>query len=202
MNNRMSGFDVYRTYLALKMHFTKDSFDFFQYDGKVSVKLETYEKRSDYYFFETVARKLSSEEVKEYLLSSFVLSNNPSKVWIGDIKKNGKENWMKWRKTVDSRTYIFHQELDVILSKLDGGISFNELFICNGHPLILKMFIKEEIGLDTLIILDMVLKFGSQWDKHLTDPLWQSLSFKIKKYKSFLSIPTSKYKEMMKEKFT
>ena len=203
MSNTMSGFDVYRMYLALKMHFTKNNFDFFHYEGKVSVKLETYQKRNDYYFFETVARRLTFNEVKEYLLSSFVLSDNPSKVWIGDIKRNGKEQWARWRKTVDSRTYIFDQELDIILSRIHNGTSFDELFGCDGgHPPILKMFIRGDISLDTIIILDMVLGFTKHWDKKLRDPLWENLSFKIKKYKPFLSIPSQKYKAMMLEKLT
>ena len=201
MSNRMSGFDVYRTYLALKMHFTKENFDFFHYGGKVLVKLATYEKRTDYYFFETIARKLTIREVKEYLLSSFVLSENPSKVWIGDIKRDGKNNWIRWRKSVDSRTYNFEQELDIIYTKIQSGVSFDELFMSDGHPPILKMFIRGDISLDTLIILDMVLGFSKDWNEKLKDPLWESLSFKIRKYKPFLSIPVSKYKKKMKEKF-
>jgi hypothetical protein len=34
------------------------------------------------------------------------------------------------------------------------------------------------------------------------DPLWEILSFKIKKYKPFLSIPSKKYKAMMLDKLT
>jgi hypothetical protein len=53
----MHGFDVYRTYLAMKLHFSNDKFDFFQYEGKVNAKEETYQQRNDFYFFETLARK-------------------------------------------------------------------------------------------------------------------------------------------------
>ena len=78
------GFDVYRTYLAMKQHFTKPNFDFFQYDGRVNVKESTYQQRNDFYFFETLARKLTALEVKEYLLASL---RSTDKVWIGDIKR-------------------------------------------------------------------------------------------------------------------
>ena len=47
----------------------------------------------------------------------------------------------------------------------------------------------------------MVLGFTKQWDKKMTDPLWESISLKIKKYKPFLSVNTSKYKELMKQRF-
>jgi len=44
------GFDVYKTYLAIKNHFTTD-YDYVKYGGKVTAKLETFTKRSDRYFF-------------------------------------------------------------------------------------------------------------------------------------------------------
>ena len=47
----------------------------------------------------------------------------------------------------------------------------------------------------------MVLKFVLSWDRDLADPLWETLSLKIKKYKPFMSIPVSEYKEIMKETF-
>ena len=28
------GFDVYKTYLAVKLHFTSDTYDYYKYDGK------------------------------------------------------------------------------------------------------------------------------------------------------------------------
>ena len=41
------GFDVYKTYLAVKLHFASDSYDYYKYGGKVNAKLDTFtrEKR-------------------------------------------------------------------------------------------------------------------------------------------------------------
>ena len=197
------GFDVYRTYLAMKMHFTKENFDFFQYDGKVNAKEETYQQRSDFYFFETVARKYEDQEIKEYLLASFVLADDPTKVWIGDIKRVGKDNWLVWQRQIQSRSYNFEQDLGRLVEHMEASeLSFNQLFeTSGGHPPLLKLHLKGVISLDTLIIMDMVLKFIPQWDKNLKDPLWQMISFKIKKYKPFMSIKTNKYKEMLQQRF-
>jgi len=41
-----------------------------------------------------------------------------------------------------------------------------------------------------------------EWDSKLKDPLWESLSLKIKKYKPFLSIPVKDYRLLMKDKFS
>ena len=199
----MHGFDVYRTYLAMKLHFSSDKFDFFQYDGKVNAKESTYQDRNDFYFFETIARKYSKEEIPQFMLASFVEAENPSKVWIGDIKTTGRDCWLVWTKRMQSLAYLVEQDLDTMDQYLEAnGHSFNNLFeTMGGHPPSLKLFIKRKLNLETLIILDMVLGFVRIWDKELRDPLWEQLSFKIKKYKPFLSIPTTKYRRMMREKF-
>ena len=100
-------------------------------------------------------------------------------------------------------TYNFKQELNTIAETLEArGYAFNDLFTCNGgHPPLLRLYIRKQISLETLIILDMVLKFMLPWDKQMDDPLWSALSLKIKKYKPFLSIPVSKYKELIKQEF-
>ena len=197
------GFDVYRTFLAMKQHFSNQKFDFFQYDGKVRANETTYQQRNDFYFFETLARKLSAVEVKEYLLASFVNCSDPKKLWIGDIKRNGKEYWTKWQKQNTSLRYNVEQDLNnILLYKEKTGLSFNDLFSSKrGHPPVLRMYIKGDISLETLVILDMVLKFIPRWDRDMDDPLWNPLSLKIKKYKPFLSIPVKSFKELMQEKF-
>ena len=84
----------------------------------------------------------------------------------------------------------------------EEGYTFNNLFeTVGGHPPSLKLHIQRRISLETLIILDMVLGFMPQWDKAFHDPLWESLSFKVRKYKPFLSINKSKYIKLIKEKF-
>lgn len=197
------GFDVYKTYLAFKQHFSNPSFDFFEYDGKVKAKESTYHDRKDYYFFETLARKLTDQEVKEYMLASFVAAENPSKVWIGDIKRTGKDRWLDWQKQQATLGYTVEQDLNAVAQHMETkGHTFNNLFeAVGGHPPLLRCYIRREISLDTLIVMDIVLGFSKRWDTQLRDPLWEQLSFKIKKYKPFLSIPSNKYKEMMRQRF-
>ena len=135
------GYDVYRTYLAMKQHFSNPKFDFFQYDGRVNVKESTYQARNDFYFFETLARKLSAQEVREYLLASFIYSDNPSKVWIGNIKRNGKEVWSEWQRRNQSLQYIVEQDINKLVDYIqERGCKFNDLFSCvNGvHPPVLR----------------------------------------------------------------
>ena len=47
----MDGFDVYKIYLAIKLHFTSESYDYFKHNGKTTARLATFTKRRDRYFF-------------------------------------------------------------------------------------------------------------------------------------------------------
>ena len=66
----MHGVEVYRMYLAMKQHFSNPKFDFFQYNGQVKAKEETYQQRNDFWFFETIARRHTKEEIQELTLVS------------------------------------------------------------------------------------------------------------------------------------
>ena len=201
----MHGFQVYRMYLAMKQHFSNPKFDFFQYNGQVNAKEETYQQRNDFWFFETVAKKLSSEEVQEFLLASFVQSPDPSKIWIGDIKRAGKDRWLAHQKQTQSLSYIVEQDLGTVVHHMEAkGDSFNDLFATLGsyHPTLLKLYIQGLVSLETMVVMDICLGYSSVWDKKLSDPLWEQVSLKIKKYKPFLSINTNKYKCIMMEKFS
>ena len=201
----MQGFDVYRTYLAFKQHFSNPNFDFFQYEGKVKAKESTYHDRKDFYFFETLARKHTDQEIKEFFLATFISADDPAKVWIGNVQKHGKANWLVWTKLHESLSYVVKQDLNRVVEHMEAkACSFNDLFETMGstHPELLRLYIKRRISLESLITLDIVLGFMVQWDKKLHDPLWESLSMKIKKYKPFLSINKNKYKGIIREAFT
>ena len=203
----MNGYQVYLCYLAMKQHFTNPKFDFFASGGKTNAKEETYKKRNDFWFFETIARKYTKEEIQNYMLSSFIQAEDPTKVWVGDIKRDGRTRYMVHQKQMDSLTYEIGQDCDTVVNYLERyDCTFNRLFETqcsnNSHPALLKLYIKKDISLETLLIYDQILGYISQWDKHLTDPLWEGISLKIKKYKPFLSIPVNKYKQMLQEKFT
>ena len=203
----MTGYEVYLCYLAMKQHFSNPNYDFFQYGGKVSAKEETYKKRNDYWFFETLARKLTKEEIQKYMLATFIQAENPTKVWVGDIKRDGRARYLAQQKQMDRLAYEVSQDCDTVVDYLEKNRrTFNWLFetkrTYDSHPALLKLYINKSISLETLLIYDQILGYISQWDKHLTDPLWEGISLKIKKYKPFLSIPVNKYKQMLQEKFT
>jgi len=186
-------------YLAMKQHFSNPNFDFFQYNGQVKAKESTYQQRNDFWFFETIAKKLSSEEVQDFLLASFIYSKDPTKIWIGDIKRSGGDRWMALQKQRQSMSYTVEQDLGTVVEHLEAkGYSFNDLFATLGsnHPPLLKLHVKGDVSLETMIVLDDLVQYSKKWKKELEwdDFVWPDVKKLMNNYKGFLTINTDKYR--------
>ena len=76
----------------------------------------------------------------------------------------------------------------------------DELFECGkGHPIILKRFLGGDISLETFVIFDIIFVFSEKFDEKLFDPVWETVSLKIRKYKPFLSINVTQFKKILRE---
>ena len=126
-----------------------------------------------------------------------MVSSDPASVWIGNIIRGGDLHYQEWAKKQQSLLYLFGQESEQMLSESN----LNDLLECSRqHPPILKMFLSGNISLETIVIWDKILLFGKNFDKQLGDPIWESVSLKINKYKPFLNLDIFKYKKVLKEK--
>ena len=103
----MTPFDAYKTYLALKNHFTKPNYDYIKYAGKTRASIESFNKRKDKYWYEKLARQKSDEQVKNFFIANFVEADDPSVLWIGNIIRGGEVYYKEWEKRQQSLKYIF-----------------------------------------------------------------------------------------------
>ena len=195
--NAVTPIDVYKTYLAFKNHFTKKSYNYFKYGGKSKASVQAYNKRKDRYFFERMSRKKSDEEIKDYFLANFVECDDPDRLWIGEIISSGEDNLKSWMKRSQTMSYMFKTEVEVFVNKEN----FQQLFTIKGqsHPEVLKKYLQGALSIETMVILDIILEYVKNFDKKLDDPVWDTVSLKIKKYKPFLNINVNKYKSILKE---
>ena len=193
---KVTPFETYQTYLSMKSHFTNPKYDFIKYGGKSRATMASFNKRKDKYWFEKTSRKYSDEEVLNFLLANFVTTDNPQNLWIGEIINSGERNYSQWMKRKQSLTYLFKEQSSELLSQKD----LKEVFDCsNGHPPLLKKYLGGEISLETLTILEKVFSFVKNFDKKLTDPVWETVSLKIKKYIPFLNINVVQYKKILRD---
>ena len=196
----MNGFEVYKTYLAVKLHFTSkgQSYDFHKHNGRTTARLETFTKRRDRYFFHKLSKSYNDSSIVDYFLSNFVSNTN---LWVGDIiGKSGDDHYKEWSKKLEALYYYYEQDLEYMLEQ---NIEFDDIFTSkNGqHPPILKMFLSKRINFETFIILDDILNFSRQLNKSITEKvLWPKLYERMIRYKPFLKYNTTKYKQILKKK--
>jgi hypothetical protein len=188
-------FETYKTYLAMKQHFTKDKYDYHKYCGRSRATLSAFHKRKDRYFFEKMSRQRPDKEIEDFFLANFVSCRDPETLWIGEIIQEGDKNYTQWQKKVQSLSYIFKEDIDNLF---DGKV--DEVFDCsNGHPPILKNYLGGYTTLETLVICDRIFGYVKNFDKVLQDPVWETVSRRIKKYTPFLNINVPRYKKVLKE---
>lgn len=194
----MNPFECYIAFLCIKQHFTKKSYDIIKYNWKSSrASLKSFYKRKDRYFFEKLSRGKSSQQIKEFFISTFVSCQNPQTLFISDIVKDGDEVYAHWQKRVQSLAYNFKSELESHLNKEN----FNEFFSVDGgkHSPMIHKYLRNELSIETLVILNQLLNFLPTYDKVLVDPVWEMLSMRILKYTPFLNIEKPKYIKILKE---
>ena len=192
---KVTPFETYRTYLSMKSHFTNPKFDFFKYGGKSRATITAFNKRKDKYWFEKTSRKYTDQEVVDFLLSNFVNATNPQNLWIGEIINSGERTYAEWKMRQQSLTYMFKEQSENLLLEND----LSKVFSCSkGHPLLLKKYLGGEVSLETLSILERIFSFQKNFDKKLTDPVWETVSLKLKKYLPFININVFHFKNILR----
>ena len=200
----MNGFEVYKIYLAVKLHFTSknQSYDFHKHNGRTTARLGTFTKRRDRYFFHKLSKLYNDRDIADYFVSNFVTNTN---LWVGDIiGRLGDENFKLWQKKIEALSYYYEQDIDYIIEQMNSkDITFDNIFISKDgqHPYILKYFLSKRINFETFIILDDILNFSRQLNKSITEKvLWPKLYERMIRYKPFLKYNTTKYKQILKKK--
>jgi len=190
----MDALDTYVVYMALKLHFTSKNYDYFRSNGRVKVNPETFYKRNDRWLFTKIGEKHSDEEVVEYFLSNFVNGDSYGGLYISD----GATIHTEWKKRMQSITYRFTSEV----TDLNNSVNhFDNLFtISDGRdPVILKSFYREDVSVETFVIMNHILGFFSQFSRELVDTYrWPDIEKRCLKYEKFLDIDILKYTTILK----
>ena len=195
------GFDVYKTYLAVKLHFTTDTYDYYKYGGKVNTKLDTFTKRKDRYFFHKLSTRYAETDILDFFVANFLAD---SKRWIGNLLANdGRDVYLDYKKRKEAFAYHFKQECGTIAIDLGRrNISFNDGFIPpdGQHPRVLRLLIQRKISYQTAVVLDHFLGFTKNWDKEITEKVvWPEISLKVTRVKPFVNFNATECKLIMKE---
>jgi len=203
----VDGFKAYKYYIAIKLHFTKDSFDVFTNRGSVKGTREAFNARNDRYIFEKLARKFPVDrDIIQYYVSNFAYGNEGV---VYDLAE-AEDNYAEWNKRKQSITKIFADDLSKILMdaykrKIKESSIIN--FTLNQYPSILNLYLGKQIGIETLRIIDDFENLLGTWKQHSSMLLlWENEIRKVEKIRGFVKYDKDKvltvfnqFKEDIKE---
>jgi hypothetical protein len=191
----VSPYQVYCEYLALKSHFSNPKYDYFKYNKKVRASVTSFNRRTDKYWFEKTSRKYKDEEIVNFLVANFVESTSVNQIWIGEIINSGERTYADWMRRQQSLTYLFKEQSNEFFleTKLEDALNCSK-----GHPPVLKKFLSGQLSLETLTIYEKIFHFSKDFDKKLLDPVWETVSLKIKKYTPFLNTDVFQFKKILR----
>lgn len=190
---KLEPFEAYQRYIAIKRHFS-GKYDYFKYNGKVNVSKEKFDTRRDKYLFYKLSKK---KEVVNYLLAN-VINDGPD-FWVGNVRDDQADKvYNDWKRRQETLSYTFKQDLFKLKDVFDDNFKVPQ----NSHPHLMLLFMRNEICIETIIILDMLINYSKLWNKVLTsDIIWSNIYSRMVNYKPFLSIKLDKYKKIALDHF-
>ena len=196
----MEPYDVYRSYLALKLHFTTDKYNVIEQKGRVRASRQSFFKRTDLFNIKKIAGEYSDSEVVDFLIANFVSGDR----WGGVFDSEARSNYLSWKKRIESITYTFEKDIDKISFEseknqerfIDYFRSFNSQL-----PKVINMYLRNDVSIETLVILNKLNNYTDKLDQQLSDNIiWPDISRLIKKYSPFLNINKQKYDDIIRRR--
>jgi hypothetical protein len=181
--------EYYGYYMALKLHFTNDKFNFF------NCNIKHYSKNMP-----KDAGLLFSKIKKYYKTTNDFIGVSVSNILndiphIPYVSSYDDEVYMLWKKRIQSLPYRFETDLNFLFRN-----DFNQLFeVEGGQCKIVKYAMQNRINIETFIILNELLNFIPKIDNDVDDYLWPIWKSRVMKYRPFLKINISQYKEISRK---
>jgi hypothetical protein len=190
---RVTPFETYKEYLALKRHFSNTDYNYFKYNGKVNANQNSFETRKDKLFFQKLSKH---SDVTGFLIAN--LSKN-EKAWIRELAYSDESErlYKDWLKRTQSLTYHVKEQLKYLDKNFDSNFKVAE----NKHPKIIQLYLGNVISLDTFSVLIDLIDCLDYWDKYISDPIWDLLAIKVRKYTPFLKYDKNKMRKIVLDYF-
>ena len=193
----MDPFESYKLYNALKLHFETDGYDAVKYNYKSNVTPQSFFKRKDKYFFAKLAKKYNGN-LKDFYISQFINTES----YVGDMMdEEAEKNYLDYKRIQESIHRVFSIDINILGEQ---ERKFDELFKSyHGQlPLVVKLWLQDEISLETVVILDSILGFVERESDNITDTIiWPDLKRRINKYKPFVNYTKDKCMKLLTNVF-
>lgn len=194
---KLSPFETYCLFQALKLHFTTESYDFFKYGGKTKATVEQFNGKRDKYFYHRLSKRYNDDQMQDFIVANML---DDAKQWVGHFFDDDADlRYKVYVKNHQSITYTFKSNLDKMCD--DSSLASIFHFEDNGFPKMMNDYMRGDATLETLIIINDFTDCFSKFNEKLAgDYLWDKFYFKARKYRPFLKYDKTKIKSIIKEK--
>ena len=192
----MTGYEAFSIYHVLKLHFTT-SYDYFKYNGKCNISIETFEKRKDKYYFYKLSRKYQSNDYKEFVISNLL---NDADIWAGNLLADEAiDIHMDRMKRLQSLSYVFKNDCQ----ELSAHGRINDLLkVCSDYPTLFVLCRQRTICDETVIILNSFMNFLPKWKEKIKDTIIWPIAFsRWMRYTPFVTFEKEKFRKIALEAF-
>ena len=194
----MTGYETFGIFQALKLHFTQKSYDYFKYNGKSRVSVDSFENRKDKYYYYKLSRKYPDKDDFVNLTVSNLLQKE--NLWVADLMQEEAEvTYREYLKVLQSLSYTFENDCRNIFEGVDDPNDVIKV-VDGDYPILLRMCLQKDIEFVTLCVLAQILGFLPMWEKKIADTIrWPTVHQKITKFAAFLPKDVVKYKMILKK---
>lgn len=198
----MNPYDVWVTYLRLKLHF-QSKMGYFDYDvAPKTLSIDAYQKRTDRQLFERIYKKYGDDS-KRFLLSAFVaLKTNPADLYVHEILDDPHydEQWIRFQAAEASLSRTLKQDLTACLRKTPDGSLKTAMRPDNGIPMILRRTANYEFNIESYVLINMVIPINETYRKTFAiDPRVQKICTTASSYAPFLQFDGGVVKRIIKD---
>lgn len=177
----MDPFEVYKLYLALKLHFTTEKYDITKTRGGVKASEKAFLKRKDIITMRKLARDYKKKEIIDLLVANFVSGDK----WGGMFDTRASEVYKEWKARKARRVYQFEQDIELIKLEMEKESISNPFVADQGqHALVYRLYLGKKISIETLVLLDKLFKMSD----NTPDIFLESIHLLIRKYRPFVKL--------------
>jgi len=194
------GFEVYKIYLGVKLHFDKaKKYDVTVAKSHTKTTQDAFDKRGDKWKFVGLAKKIKPQHALGYFVSNAVeIKNLP---WIGDMLEDANmDTFQKWRGRMNNVPHLFEKDVNTMIRK-HGSDPRHWLSIedDDNYPVMARAVMDLEISPEAFCMLcsifDCWVKFGSMVDEGIYWPEWH---FVMHKYDRFIRFNRQAYAKSLR----
>jgi hypothetical protein len=188
----MNGDDIFKRYLAVKIHFTEKKYDCVKNNYQLKSKKDFKEKYNASMFNKLLfdVDLDTMDKITDFFISGFC--NGNIKYIDYFLEKESKEEYHLWQKRYYTiGIHAKNQSKELIRNYKSLNISLGKITSINNsltHPHLLYSYYGKSISMETLLVWAIAFNLLDKWENISENIIWPKTKHTIMKYNSFVKM--------------